>query len=842
MPANCWLLRGVTGWKFHPGRISGRGQALQLSAGRHGAGGLLYGAGTSIDQAEQLTAKSVLPRIVNRVAYVPHYWSTDGYAALGVVNNSRANTLPVAFTTDGHKVYWASIGNFELYLMPSDSLREGTAAYFALTGAPRKPPLYTFGFIASRWGWNDRKYIASVLAQFRSGKFPIDAFICDFEFFTNESDYSFTPEGKSWYQDFGYHYSTFPEPSTQLSRYHEILHLHMGGIRKPRIGNAATLSSIKAKGWILPQGEPENYAGGRCLDFSRPDVREWYSRQLGQYLDDGIDFWWNDEGETDYFTYHWWNVAQVEAVRAKNENKRFYSLNRAFSPGMARLGATVWTGDVAASWTGLRRTPGMMLNWALGGAPYVACDIGGFSPKTSTELLVRWYQVGVFLPTMRVHSTIGVTPHFPWLWGEDAAVAMREALDLRYRLVPYHYSLAHSLFTEKTLGMRPLIMDYPEDEVAASMTSEWMDGDLLVAPVLQEDSRKDIYLPAGIWFPFRAGNYDAWVGAADSGNEGPYTGPRHLTGAQFPLQGLPVFARAGAVVPLAQAGLQYTGALPGGPLELQVYAGADGSFDLVEDDGETVAYESGQARVTRFTWDDARCTLSWSTSGHALSRTFTELQVRLFSAAGAMGEGAAYTPDVSFEASGSLRLFAWKVVSQAHVRVRESKDLQAKILKMYPPGETIRGTPDGRWLKLADEPGYIILEIGGSVLLTPLCGTQSVEEILATHRGGNPDITAKFGTLPSKEAWVAQETGPRSATRRWWPIALVATGAILGLVVLGRRSAKVRGPSQPTSRRSVSLRSKVEMVAADQSGPYSPLQTVPAAKQAGPALQDCQDC
>merc|ERR1712226_1325577 len=119
----------------------------------------------------------------------------------------------------------------------------------------------------------------------------------------------------------------------------------------------------------------------------------------------------------------------------------------------------------------------------------MACDIGGFHQETEAVLLTRWYQLGVFLPIMRVHSTLESKPHWPFLWGEEAGNAMRNALVLRYRLIPYHYSLAHKMYKERQLWMRPLVIDFPSDERAAQMTSQWMDGDLLVAPVLRKEEQ-----------------------------------------------------------------------------------------------------------------------------------------------------------------------------------------------------------------------------------------------------------------------------------------------------------------------------------------------------------------
>lgn len=623
---NCWLIKDPQGIHPAPDRTlggvgMGGGVSLSTNSSR------LYGGGSGSGDANSLTLSSVSPHVLNRETYVSHYYTPDGYAALGVVNVTSGGDItryfPASWNTDGSQINWVYTGPFELYLMPAASLDLGTRAYYALTGQPRVPPRYAFGFFASRWGWTDRAYIESILHQFRDGQYPIDSFISDFEWFTNESDYNFGSTGEPWYDDFGFNPVTFPDPAGQLKSYHEDLHFHMGGIRKPRLGNTATLAMAKAAGYLLPGGEFESkklgYAEGRNLNYTAA-TRDWYAKQEAPLLAAGVDFFWNDEGETDYFTFHWWNVAQLATLRMTEATKRFFSINRAWSPGMARLGATVWTGDINPNWGDMQSTPGMVLNWGLAGGPYVACDIGGFTGETQADLLARWFQVGVFMPVMRVHSTESATPHFPFLWPEPYRSAMKLALNLRYQLLPYHYSLAHNMFNTGALWMRPLVFDFPGDAKAAGLTSQWLDGALLVAPVLTQDSNKNVYLPAGTWYVFNTSQT--------------IQGPTTIQGAAQ-VDEIPVFTRPGAIITLAPV-IQYADALPGGSLEVQVYAGANGVFTLVEDDGATTAYETGAVRTTNFKWSDSDLTLAWSVSGASekVANTFSNLFVTLFTAQG----------------------------------------------------------------------------------------------------------------------------------------------------------------------------------------------------------------
>lgn len=253
----------------------------------------------------------------------------------------------------------------------------------------------------------------------------------------------------------------------------------------------------------------------------------------------------DDEGEDDYFTFTDWSRSQAAGLAAFDATRRYFSINRAFAPGAAHVGAITWTGDISPQWQDLQRTPGYVLNWGLAGSPYVTCDIGGFSGQTNGLLLTRWFGVGVFMPIMRVHSTNSATPHFPFpeLWGADASAAMRTLLEWRYALVPYLYSLAHETRSTGVPMARPLLLEFPGDAAVAGNTAQWTLGEsLLVAPVVTPDNATSAYLPllpggAGVWFE--------WASAVT------HAGGTTLSLTDVPLAAVPVYARSGAVVPLA---------------------------------------------------------------------------------------------------------------------------------------------------------------------------------------------------------------------------------------------------------------------------------------------------
>jgi len=355
---------------------------------------------------------------------------------------------------------------------------------------------------------------------------------------------------------------------------------------------------IRQKGWGLQSG---GKVDARGMSFATPEARAWYAQQTQPLLGTGVDGWWNDEGEFSYTTYMYWNMAQQQALDAVHPQARFWTINRAFQPGLSRTGAAAWTGDIRASWNDLKRTPTALLNWSVAGMPLGACDIGGVcGPAMRRNFSPAGCKPARFFPIMRCHSSIGAKPHFPWLFGDQAEAAIRKTLELRYRLLPVLYSLAHQMHTTGQPIMRPLIMQYPADPKVADLSSEWLVGqDLLAAPQLTQDPSRTVYLPDDIWYDFATSQR--------------VDGNREIT-VPVPFDVVPVYIRGGTILTLAPL-IQHTRDLPGGPLDVQVYPGRNGQFTLVEDDGSTTAYLTGNIRSTIFTWNETARTLSWQRTG-----------------------------------------------------------------------------------------------------------------------------------------------------------------------------------------------------------------------------------
>jgi alpha-glucosidase (family GH31 glycosyl hydrolase) len=257
---------------------------------------------------------------------------------------------------------------------------------------------------------------------------------------------------------------------------------------------------------------------------------------------------------------------------------------------MQRFGSSTWSGDINNDFATLDAQVPLGLNTGLSGVPYWGTDVGGFFhpiPETA-ELYARWFQLGAFSPIFRSHGWVW-REHVPWAHGEEVESICRQYAELRYRLLPYTYTLAWQAHTLGLPLMRPLVMNYPDDPRVWALGQQFLWGDdLLVAPVTREGATAwPVYVPAGAW-------YDFWTGAR-------HDGPRGIT-VDAPLARLPVLVRGGAIVPMGPV-VQHTGERPLDDVTLLIHPDGASRFELYEDDGRTNAYRRGQYALTRFECD-----------------------------------------------------------------------------------------------------------------------------------------------------------------------------------------------------------------------------------------------
>jgi len=347
----------------------------------------LYGSGNR--STKQLIKHRSESSAGNGTADIPYLWSSRQYSMLGITNNDN---LPAQWIEDATSVVtWNFTGTqANFYIWPAKTLYAAAKGYAQLTGKPQVPPLWAFGYLQSQWGWKDRAYIEDVLNKFRSHLLPVDAFIYDFEWYTTTPDYAIQKFGEKSFTDFSFNPKLFSDPLQQIENYKK-QGVKFIGIRKPRLGNTFLLDTVRKNGWLI---HPES--DSRDLDFSIPALRVWYSSKTIPLLNTGADAWWNDEGESYYSCYYWWNLAESDLLMKVKPNERHFSINRSFAPGNQRLGYCTWNGDIPSTWQALRETPADLLNFSLAGMNYGSCDIGGFMGTPTKENLVRWFQAGVF--------------------------------------------------------------------------------------------------------------------------------------------------------------------------------------------------------------------------------------------------------------------------------------------------------------------------------------------------------------------------------------------------------------------------------------------------------------
>ena len=294
------------------------------------------------------------------------------------------------------------------------------------------------------------------------------------------------------------------------------------------------------------------------------------------------------------------NESIYEGQRATGSTKRVVQLGKTATLGFQRYAAVTWSGDIRGSWQALSHQIPAGLNLSIGGMPYWTTDTGGFfrpsdqySSPEYNRLLVRWFEYSTFCPILRIHGYKTETEMWKWPLSYKYLLMYD---NFRYRMLPYVYSEAWRVTNRNDTLMRPLVMDFPGDRNVDNIGDEYMFGSaFLVAPVTSSVDRRSVYLPAGgKWINF-------WTGQSIGGS-------RHLE-VSAPLQQIPLFVRAGTIVPLGPT-MEYATQKPEDPIELRVYPGANGSFILYEDENDNYNYEKGVYATILFTWNDSTQSLT----------------------------------------------------------------------------------------------------------------------------------------------------------------------------------------------------------------------------------------
>jgi alpha-D-xyloside xylohydrolase len=531
---------------------------------------------------------------------------------------------------------WSEVGEgTDYYLVFGPRLDDVIAGYRQLTGPARLLPKWAFGLWQSRQRYETQQTSIDVVAEFRRRGIPLDVIVQDWFYWTRTGwgSHEFDPE-------------RFPDPDGWIRTLHEKHNARLLLSVWPKFyPGTANFDAFKQRGWLyqpnLDQGI-RDWTGGAFTyyDAFNADARRLYWAQIERALfRRGVDAWWLDGTEPDLLPSptlegahtHMMPTAGGTAARVLNAfplqnaravyegqrgtapDQRVVILTRSGFAGQQRFAGAVWSGDISSTWTAMAKQIPAALGWSLSGMPYWTMDVGGFSvpdrfkPENARpedieewrELNTRWFQFGTFVPMLRIH---GERPwREMWEFGGEAHPACQTQLKfdrLRYRMLPYIYSVAGAVTSEGASFLRPLVMDFPGDTTARAIGDQYLFGPaLLVSPVTSFGARsRAVYLPAtaGGW-------YDFWTGANLPGGR--------TIDAPAPYEALPLHVRAGSIVPYGPE-MKWAMEKPDDPITLTVYTGANGSFTLYDDDGLTNGYERGLSSRIPLRWDEATRTLT----------------------------------------------------------------------------------------------------------------------------------------------------------------------------------------------------------------------------------------
>jgi alpha-glucosidase len=532
---------------------------------------------------------------------VPLLISHRGYALF--FDNPGDATLAVGRSDDGVRiVYTARTGRLAWYFLLGGDLRGVMGEVAELLGRAPMPPRWALGFLQSTRHFHDTTELRRLPRTLRERRIPCDALIY-------LSTYG---EALGWNRGVGhleFQPELWPDPTSVLAEARE-QHFEVITHEYPVLHEKSPLfAEAEARGFLLGHGyersaagAPANYRDGqRYVDFTNPAVPQWWWQAHRELVRLGVAGWWLDGGEGPpaaaelaagrgallhnlYDRLRHQAFADGEA--ADRPEARVFLLCRSGAAGMQRFGASTWSGDINNDFATLEAQVPLGLNTGLSGVPYWGTDVGGFFhpvPETG-ELYARWFQLGAFSPIFRSHGWVW-REHTPWAHGPEVEAICRHYAELRYRLLPYTYTLAWQAHTQGLPLMRPLVLNYPDDPRVWTLGHEFLWGDdLLVAPVTREGATAwPVYLPAGDW-------YDFWTAEHHSG-------PGGIT-APAPLDRLPLFVRGGAIIPLGPV-VQHTGERPLDEVTLLIYPAGDSHFEMYEDDGRSNAYRRGAHALTR---------------------------------------------------------------------------------------------------------------------------------------------------------------------------------------------------------------------------------------------------
>ncbi|MDP9036374.1 MAG: DUF5110 domain-containing protein [Myxococcota bacterium] len=536
---------------------------------------------------------------------------------------------------------WSQVGDgTDYWFVYGPELDHVIAGYRRLTGEAPMMPRWAYGFWQCKEHYKTAQEITDVLAGYRTRGAPIDNIVQDWQYWlpTQWGSHQFDP-------------ARYPNPAAWIASIHGTYHAQLMVSVWPKFyTSTANYAALNAMGFVYQPNVTEmkkDFVGNvfTFYDAFNPAARKLVWSQIDQALFSlKTDAWWMDATEPEVvegpFTsaaaqistnqthmnptalgsgsrmLNAFSLVNSEAVyegqRTTAPNQRVFILTRNGFAGQQRYAAATWSGDISSTWTAMKKQIPAGLGFSLSGMPYWTLDSGGFAvpPRFAAvtptpadlaewyELNTRWFEYSTFLPILRVHGQAPAREM--WQFGGDTSPAYAAMLKfdrLRYRLLPYIYSLAGMVTQHAGTILRPLVMDFRTDATARGVVDQFMFGPaFLVSPVTNYNDRsRSVYLPPA------AGWYDFWTGTLAASGQ--------TVIASAPFDAIPVYVRAGSIVPVGPE-LTYAAEKAADPITLYVYAGADASFTLYEDQGTTYDYETGAFSTIPLTWNDATRTLT----------------------------------------------------------------------------------------------------------------------------------------------------------------------------------------------------------------------------------------
>lgn len=603
----------------------------------------LYGWGAHMEDYMNLRGKELYLCQHNLKAMVPVVNSTAGYGLLF----DAGCAMMFKDNSEGSFVELEAAKQIDYYFMKGRTMDAVVANYRLLTGNSPMMPLYLFGYIQSKERYVSSDDLIHTLKEYRQRQIPIDMIV---------QDWNYWPQGQ--WGSMSMNPEFYPDKRKLADEIHS-LHAKLMISIWPNAMNCPQQEDFKRKGLLLN--------GTSVYDAFNPSARELYwSYANKEFFSNGFDAWWCDASEpldadwtfmkdgygidnhrqrwelnTNllssvlgaersqlYSLYHAMGI--YENQRLVNENKRVVNLTRSSYAGQQRYSTITWNGDTRATWQSFAQMIPAGLNFMATGCPYWTVDIGAFFTKNGAqwfwkgdydkgvadmayrELYTRMFQYGAFLPVFRSHGSD--TPREVWRFGkpgEPFYESLIQMIHLRYRLLPYIYSLAGKVHRDNYTMTRALAFDFSADTRVADLKDEFMLGPaLLVAPVTTPmyysvDSRpleniekiRRVYLPAG------AGWTDFWTGEK-------YKGGQWII-SEAAIDKIPLLVRQGSIIPMGPV-MQYTSEKVDAEWEIRIYPGADSSFTVYEDEGDNYNYEKGKSSSFEMKWDDKNHTLTLS--------------------------------------------------------------------------------------------------------------------------------------------------------------------------------------------------------------------------------------